>query len=98
MLVRGRLGPKPSGLTACEIYPLPDHRAGAGLSGAPCTDTGPTGGGSGEDFLRAVPTTRARAIGCGIAEVVTGSAAFCSDSTRAVNDENRSRIRLRSVC
>ena len=85
--MRGRMGPKLSGLTACEIYPLPDHRAGAGLSGAPCTDTGPTGGGSGEDFLRAVPTTRARATGCGIAEVVTGSAAFCSDSTRAVNDE-----------
>jgi len=88
MLVRGRMGPKLSGLTACEIYPSLDHRAGAGLSGAPCTDTGPTGGGSGEDFLRAILMTRARAIGCGIAEVVTGSAAFCSDSRRAVNDEN----------
>jgi hypothetical protein len=61
---------------------------GAGLIGAPPTETGPTGLGSREGFLRNVRTTRAQAFGCGMEEVVTGVAAFCRASVRAASEES----------
>jgi hypothetical protein len=51
--------------------------AGAGLSGAPPTETGPIGLGSRETFLVDVLTIRARAFDCGMEEVVSGVTAFC---------------------
>ena len=45
-----------------ESYPAPDPGAGAGLSGAPRTETGPTGLGSGGSFFRDAATVRARSI------------------------------------
>ena len=72
---------------AAEKLPEPDHpRGGAGLSGAPPTETGPKNLGSRDIFLRGA--TWERAFGCGIAEVVSGVTAFCRESTRAMSDES----------
>ena len=72
-----------------EGYPAPEPGAGAGLSGAPPTETGPTGlGSSGESiFFRDVPTTPARAFECGMLEVVNGVTALCRASACAASEE-----------
>ena len=75
-------------LRGTEGYPAPDLSAGGGLSGAPLVETGPTGLGNREVFLRDVLTTRARANGCGMLEVVTGVAALCRVSARAASEES----------
>ena len=70
-----------------KTYPAPDP--GVGFSGAPPTETGPTGlFSSGEVFLRDVLTNRARALGCGMEDVVSGVSAFCREFTRAVSEES----------
>ena len=73
-------------------YPLAlasDPVAGAGFSGAPLIETGPTGLlGSRDVVLRDVLTSRARAFGCGIEDVVSGVTAFCRESTRAIREES----------
>jgi hypothetical protein len=71
-----------------ESYPAPEPGAGAGLSGAPPTETGPTGLGSGEIILRDGPTTRARVFGCGMLEVVNGVTALCRASACAASEES----------
>ena len=71
-------------LEPTEIYP----GAGAGLSGAPLTETGPTRLGSRDVFLRHVLATRVRAFGCGMEEVVSGVTAFCRESTRVNSEES----------
>ena len=70
---------------SAKTYPAP--HPGAGLSGAPLTETGPTGLGSRDVFLRDV-RARARAFGCGMEEVVSGVTAFCRESTRANSEES----------
>jgi hypothetical protein len=71
-----------------ESYPAPDPGAGAGLSGAPPTETGPTGLGSEEIIFRDVPTTRARVFECGMLEVVNGVTALCRASACAASEES----------
>lgn len=72
-----------------KTYPAPDPGVGAGLSGAPPTETGPTGLLSSRDvFLRDVLTNRARAFGCVMEDVVSGVTAFCRESTRAIGEES----------
>jgi len=71
-----------------ESYHAPERGAGAGLSGAPPTETGPKGLGSGEYILRDVPTTRARIFECGMLEVVNGVTAFCTASTCDASEES----------
>jgi hypothetical protein len=57
-------------------YPEPEPGVGAGLSGAPPTETGPTGfgngGGSAGVTFRDVRSTRARGFGRGMLDVVNG--------------------------
>jgi hypothetical protein len=69
-----------------KIYPAPDPNAGAGLNGAPPTETGPKGSAGRDVFLR--DAARTRAFGCGIEEVVNGVTASCRESTRAVSEES----------
>ena len=69
-----------------ESYPAPEP--GAGLSGAPPTETGPTGLGSGGIIFRDVPRTRARGFGCGMLEVVNGVTALCRASACAASEES----------
>ena len=71
-------------------YPEPELGAGAGLSGAPPTETGPTGLGSGGIIVRALPTSRARAFrfGRGMLDVVRGVTALCMASTCAASAES----------
>jgi hypothetical protein len=61
--------------------------AGAGLSGAPPTDTGPTGGGSGGSVLgsifRDARMSRARACGRGMPAVVLGMLEVVNGGVRA---------------
>ncbi len=94
------VGPKPraSASHTSSSYPERDADPGAGLSGAPPTETGPTGLGSRNIFLCDVPTNRARAFDCGMEEVVSGATAFCRESTRAVSEESCFDILFRSVC
>jgi hypothetical protein len=68
---------------AIETYPAP----GAAANGAPPTETGPTGSGSRDDFLRDVATDRTRAFDRWTDDVVSGSAAFWRESTRAISEE-----------
>ena len=70
-----------------ESYPAREAGAGAGagLSGAPPTETGPTGLGSGEIIFRDVLTTPARVFECGMLEVVN---ALCRASACAGNEES----------
>ncbi len=84
-------------LPLARDHPERDRGAGDGLSGAPPTETGPTGLGSAEAsrglggtdvFLRDVPTDRARSFGFGIEEVVRGGRSFCRESTRAASEES----------
>jgi hypothetical protein len=70
-----------------EGYPAPEPGAGAGLSGAPPTETGPTGLGRGGISFRDVPTTRARVLECGMLEVVNGVTALCRASACAASEE-----------
>ena len=56
-----------------ESYPAPEPGTGAGLSGAPPTETGPKGLGSGETIFRVVRTSRARVFECEMLEVVSGA-------------------------
>jgi len=69
-----------------KAYPASDPSAGAGLRGAPPTETGPKGLDNRDVFLR--DAGRARAFGRGIEEVVSGVIAFCRESTRAISEEN----------
>ena len=70
-------------------YPAPNPRAGAGLSGTPPTETGPTGLlGKRSVFLRDVLTNRPRASGGVMEDVVNGVTAFCRESTRAISEES----------
>ena len=69
-----------------ESYPAPAPGTGAGLSGAPPTETGPTGLGSEEIIFRDVPTTRARLFEWGMLEVVNGVTALCRASTCAASE------------
>jgi len=71
---------------ATQAYSARDPGAGAGLNGAPPTETGPIGLGIGEGFWCDVLTARARSFGCGIADVVTG--VFCRVSARAASEES----------
>jgi hypothetical protein len=71
---------------ATQAYSARDPGAGAGLNGAPPTETSPTGRGNREGFWRDVLTARARSLGGGIADVVTGI--FCRASARAANEES----------
>jgi hypothetical protein len=72
-----------------KAYPAPDPGAGAGFTGAPPTETGPSGLlGSRDVFLRDVLTNRARTFGLGMEEVVSGVTAFCRESTRPINEES----------
>jgi hypothetical protein len=71
-----------------ESYPAPEPGAGAGLSGAPPTETGPTGLGSGGVIFRDLPTTRARVFECGMLDVVNGVTAFCRASACAASEES----------
>jgi hypothetical protein len=89
--------PKPRACRHAQRYPAPDPGAGNGLSGAPPTETGPTGLGSAEGptgldradvFLRDVPVNRAPGFGFGMEEVVSGGRSFCRDSTRAASEES----------
>ena len=70
-----------------ESYPAPEPGAGAGLSGAPPTETGPKGLGSGEIIFRDV-RTRARVFECGMLEVVKGVTALCRASACAASEES----------
>lgn len=79
-----------------ESYPAPDPGAGAGLSGAPPTETGPTGLGSRGVFFRDAPMTRARAFECGMLEVVI--TAFCRASACAASEESWRDILFKSAC
>ena len=69
-----------------ESYP--GSGAGAGLSGAPPTETGPKGLGSVAIVFRCVRKTRARKFECGMLEVVNGGIAFCRASVCAANEES----------
>ena len=71
-----------------EFEPEPKPDTGAGLSGAPPTETGPTGLGSGEIILRDVARTRVRGFGCGMLEVVNGVIALCRVSTCVASAES----------
>ena len=81
-----------------ESYPAREAGAGAGLSGAPPTETGPTGLGSGEIIFRDILTTPARVFECGMLEVVSGVCgmldvvngviAFCMELSCAVTSES----------
>ena len=72
-----------------RTYPSPDPGAGVGYSGAPPTETGPTGLlGSRDVFLRDVLAKWARAFGCVMEDVVSGVTAFCTESTRAISEES----------
>jgi hypothetical protein len=84
-------------LRQAESYPRPDPSIGAGLSGAPPTETGPDGLGICEGFLCDGLTAGARAVGCEMVEVVTGVAAFCMASTRAASEESWSNILFSSA-
>jgi hypothetical protein len=64
-----------------ERYHAPEPDAGAGLSGAPPTETGPKGLGSAGVIFRDLTTSRTRAFGRGMLEVVNGDTAPCSAST-----------------
>src|SRR6202007_1221671 len=78
-------GPKFRALpTRPKTYPAPDSGAGAGLRGAPPTETGPKGLGNRDAFLR--DASWGRAFGRGIEEVVSGVIAFCRESTRAISE------------
>jgi hypothetical protein len=77
------VGPKRP-LESAKIYSALHPGAGAGPSGAPPTETGPTGLGSRNVFLRDVPPTRVRAFDCGMEEVVSSVIA----STRANSEES----------
>jgi hypothetical protein len=68
------------------IYPAPDPNAGAGLNGAPPTETGPKGSGGRDVFFR--DAARTRAFGCGIEGVVNDVIEFCRESTRAISEES----------
>ena len=91
-----------------ESYPAREPGAGAGLSGAPPIETGPTGLGSGGIIFREVPTTRARILGCGaleavngvcgMLEVVNGVIAFCTELSCAVTKESWRDILFKSAC
>jgi hypothetical protein len=70
-----------------EGYPGPGFDAGAGLSGAPPTETGPNGLGNAAIVFRGV-RTRARKFECGMLEVVAGDTAFCSASVCAASEES----------
>jgi hypothetical protein len=83
LLSNMRAGPNLARLSLSKNYPAP----GAEFSGAPPTETGPTGSGNRDVFLRDVPTERARAFGCGMEDVVSGITAFCRESTRAISEE-----------
>ena len=71
-----------------DRYPAREPVAGAGLSGAPPTETGPTGLGSGDIIFRDVPTAPARVFECGMLEVVNGITALCRASTCAGSEES----------
>ena len=71
---------------ATLVYSARDPGAGAGLNGAPPTETGPIGLGNREGFFCDVLTARARSFGCGIAEVVMG--VFCRASAPAASEES----------
>jgi hypothetical protein len=71
-----------------DAYDAPEPAAGAGLSGAPPTETGPTGLGSAGTVFRDVRMTRARAFECGMLEVVNGVTAPCTASTCAASEES----------
>ena len=73
---------------SAEGYPEPELGAGAGLSGAPPTETGPKGLGNGGIIFRDLPTSRARAFGRGMLEVVKGVTALCIASTCAASEES----------
>jgi hypothetical protein len=91
-----------------ESYPARAPGAGTGLSGAPPTETGPTGLGSAGIIFRGVPTTRARILGggmleavngvCGMLEVVSGVIAFCTEFSCAVTRESWRDILFKSAC
>ena len=71
-----------------ESYPAPEPGTGAGLSGAPPTETGPKGLGSGETIFRVVRTSRARVFECEMLEVVNGVTALCRASACAASEES----------
>src|SRR5205823_14164763 len=78
---------------ARAAHHAPELVAGAGLSGAPPTETGPKGLGSGEATFRDVRNTRARIFELriferGMLEVVNGITAFCRASTCAASEES----------
>ncbi len=81
------------------------EREGESASGAPPTDTGPTGldnGGSGAGggvCARFEPrVSRARGFECGMLDVVSGPTAPCRASTCAVSAVSWRDIRFNSVC
>ena len=71
-----------------ESYPAPEPGTGAGLSGAPPTETGPKGLGGGETIFRDVRTTRARVFECEMLEVVNGVIALSRVSACAASEES----------
>jgi hypothetical protein len=71
-----------------DSYPAPEPGTGAGLSGAPPTETGPKGLGGGETIFRDVRTTRARVLECEMLEVVSGVTALCRASACAASEES----------
>ena len=77
-----------AGYPALELCTGAGTGGGAGLSGAPPTETGPKGLGSGGAIFRGVRTTRARKFECGMLEVVNGAAALCRVSTCAASVES----------
>jgi hypothetical protein len=64
----------------------PGSGTGAGLSGAPPTETGPKGLGSVAIVFRCVRKTRARKFECGMLEVVNGGIALCRASVCAASE------------
>src|SRR4051794_12394545 len=83
------LGGSQRAAAVAKTYPAFHPVAGAGFRGAPPIETGPTGlFGTRDVCLRDVLTSLARAVGCGIEEVVSGVTAFCSESTRAMSEES----------
>ena len=81
-----------------QNYPAPLPGIGAGLSGAPPTETGPTNGGGGGIIFRDVRISRARGFGCGMLEVVNGMVAFCRASVCAASEESWRDSLFKSVC
>lgn len=81
---------QPSGLCSLPC-------AGAVVSGAPPTETGPAGFDDRAHFLWVITDSRLRARTFGMEEVISGAMAFCSESTFAISVESCEDILLISI-